>query len=118
MISRREVFARLAMIASGMAATTRWRPDLLRPADAVAHPTRVTYGYVDSSLALVRGYLPAQVTVNGRDVSRDCIACDDQAGYVVLLDDPRRLDAHTRRVATRVIHGRVIFHPHNRAVGP
>lgn len=45
---------------------------------------RRVYGYVDVHLAQAQGWWPATVLLDGVDVSNDCRALDDRAGWVEL----------------------------------
>ncbi len=75
------------------------------------------YGYVDLDRARRRGWLPARVLLEGRDVSDVYRACDDVRGFVDLLrprDGRPYLGWVTRTVATERRYGHVQFLPRRR----
>lgn len=88
---------------------------MLAPFVAMVWRRRQPFGYVDIQRALVSGWHPARVLLDGIDVSSDCMACDDSEGFVILFvrDDNGRafIDRHTDRVATERRTGTVRFIP-------
>lgn len=75
--------------------------------------TRRRYGRVTVEDAFRRGWLPAVVLLDGRNVADDCVEVDDQAGYVTLMnrqpDGSIALDEGD--LVLRRVYGRVEFIP-------
>lgn len=63
------------------------------------------YGYLDVNRAFGLGLLPAKVLLDDVDVSKDCTACDDIEGYVILKQGSAGRRVYEKRV------GRVVFTP-------
>jgi hypothetical protein len=82
---------------------------------AVSSASDKRYGRVTKELAIVRGWLPGRVTLNGVDISSYCLECDDIVGtakvYVRDHDGAYHIDPETHSIATATLHGRVVFTP-------
>ena len=82
----------------------------------VVTPQAGGYGYIDVATARHRGYLPAVVLLDGVDVSCDCFACDDRAGFVDVfkrnVNGCHYVDsARPRQAARERLYGVVTYHP-------
>lgn len=76
-----------------------------------AHPR---YGYVTAADARKNGWRTPLVLLNGRDVTGDCCAMDDEKGFVDLLSRPVRMGNDLTIVKNRLF-GRVQFFPNRPA---
>lgn len=80
----------------------------------VLPPSWRRYGHLTVDEAERRGFLPARVLLNGRDVSKDCRECDDVQGRVLLMATDASGKHYVCRdgdVEVEQHYGRVEFYP-------